>query len=184
MSEQIALLPDHAPVPPPPELLDAEFAEFRSRYPKRPNVSWSEARKAYGKARRVSSAEQILAGIAAYQWSADPKYRPMPETWLNQRRFNCVPLDLEADPWGIGEWLERLPEAPGLSAHAYKRDVLEQIMFCTGNPETWRGDLSPLNAWLADGRAPDSIMCVIMLTGMETNLRRYDRAIRTRAMRV
>ena len=166
MSEQLSFLP----APPTPPVIDvaaieaaleADFEAFWLRYPRRGNNPKATARVSYRRARKTATAEEILDGLARYEFSPDPRLRPMAATWLNQRRFECVPVDLSADPWGLDEFLASLPDDGALSALSYERDAIEQIMLATRWPETWRGSLDALNAWLRDGYTPTSIADVL-----------------------
>lgn len=69
-----------------------EFDAFWSIYPRR--SARAAAEKAYSKARRVASAEEILAGAARYR--DDPNredaYTAHGSTWLNNRRWEDPPL--------------------------------------------------------------------------------------------
>lgn len=73
-------------------LSDAEFEEFWSAYPKRPNNPRKQAMVAYCKARKNVSQKQLLEAVgkyAAYMAGENPKFIAMASTWLNQERWNC-----------------------------------------------------------------------------------------------
>jgi hypothetical protein len=85
----------HAEPPPDPEHLELaptgrqaiqdEFAEFWKIYPKK--AAKLGAIKAYEKARRIASKEEILAGAEAYSRSRmgeNPQYTALATTWLNR----------------------------------------------------------------------------------------------------
>lgn len=74
--------------------LESEFAAFWQAYPRR--VAKLAALKAYEKARKLASAEAILAGVQRYK-QAKPEYADWchPTTFLNQ-----------------GRWLDEYEEAP------------------------------------------------------------------------
>lgn len=67
-----------------PEDSDA-FWEFWQEYPRADGKR--AARKAYDKALKRASAAEIISGLRCYPFSADPKYHPMPTTFINQDRF-------------------------------------------------------------------------------------------------
>ena len=90
---------------------DAEFDAFYLQYP-RP-VGKPAALRAWNAARKRASCEEITMGLAAYQFSPDPKFQPHPATWLNQDRFRDVKPDLDSDPYGLGEFLDKLPRPGG-----------------------------------------------------------------------
>ena len=69
------------------------FEKFWEAYPRR--QAKAEAFKAYRKALKTSTVEEILTGIR--QFATDPylppkQFVPMPATWLNQERWNDGPL--------------------------------------------------------------------------------------------
>jgi hypothetical protein len=71
---------------------DADFEEFWSAYPKRPNNPRKKAMAAYRKARNNVSQKQLLTAVALYaEYMAgeDPKFVAMAATWLNDERWNC-----------------------------------------------------------------------------------------------
>jgi hypothetical protein len=172
---------------PLPDDIDAEFAAFWEAYPARQNNPKKPARASYARQRKTASAAEILAGLARYIFSSEPKYRPMAVTWLNQRRWTCALVDLSADEWGLGEFLAALPESDAVSAASYDVDTLYGIMLATGWPETWRGDLDPLNAWLRDGYDVTSVAKVIgdavAASGPRSTLMAFDGLVRARAVR-
>ena len=65
----------------------SDFDIFWSRYPRR--EAKLAALKAYDKARRLASAEDILAGLERYRQTMpdDKQYRPLPASWLNAGRW-------------------------------------------------------------------------------------------------
>jgi hypothetical protein len=67
--------------------LDADFAEFWKVYPRR--VKPIAARKAYEKARKLATAEAILAGAMRYaqHCSREQQFQAHPTSWLNQGRW-------------------------------------------------------------------------------------------------
>lgn len=82
--------------------MQTEFDAFWKNYPRRTGKLAAE--KAYGKARKIASAETILAGIEQYR-AHKPEYADWchPATWLNQGRW--------MDEWtttptsGCAEWV-------------------------------------------------------------------------------
>lgn len=64
---------------------DPGFLAFAAAYP-----LWIDAdgaRRAWRKAIREATAEQIMAGLATYRFSEDPTFIPHPATWLNKKRW-------------------------------------------------------------------------------------------------
>jgi hypothetical protein len=205
MSEQTTI---HVPTTPPPAVLakptpkrrkpaaksvdlsavEIEFEAFWLAFPNRPNNPKVSARRSWLAVRKEATAEQIMAGLARYAFSPDPKFRPMASTWLNQRRYALEPENLDADPYGMGEFLDTLPHEGGLSAHAYEREELHAVLIAAGFAPSWRGDLSPLNGWLADGYQPDSIAWVIAAAvvefGTRASLQAFDKRVRYRASKI
>ena len=166
---------------------EAEFEAFWQAYPKRPNNPKVSARRSWLAVRKEATAEEIMAGLARYQFSPDPKFRPMASTWLNQRRYALEPENLDADPYGLGEFLDTLPHE-GLSAHAYEREEIQAVLIAAGFAPSWRGDLSPLNDWIVDGYQPNSIAWVIAQAvaefGGRASLQAFDKRVRWRATRI
>ena len=63
-----------------------EFETWWQHYPKR--VARKEAERAFLKARKTATLEQLIAGAKRYAASiTDPKYTANPATWLNQGRW-------------------------------------------------------------------------------------------------
>lgn len=64
---------------------DREFDAFWVCYPRKD--AKIPARKAFGKARRSATFEQIMVGMRRFNWPTDPQYIPMPASWLNAGRW-------------------------------------------------------------------------------------------------
>jgi hypothetical protein len=67
---------------------DVDFDQFWLEYPRKEGVSKAKSLDAYRKARKTTSAAEILTGLRAYPFSADPQFQPHATTWLNQRRWH------------------------------------------------------------------------------------------------
>ena len=68
------------------------FAEFWERYPRR--IGKAAARKAYAKAMKVGTHDDIMFGLSQQMTSLtarEAQYIPHPATWLNQERWNDEP---------------------------------------------------------------------------------------------
>ena len=68
--------------------VDDGFAEFWAIYPRK--VGKGAARKAWNKARKTATTEQIVAGCNLYaslRRKQDPQYTAHPATWLNAERW-------------------------------------------------------------------------------------------------
>jgi hypothetical protein len=67
--------------------LPNDFQAFWTAYPRR--EAKLAAFKAYTKARRLASAEDILAGVERYkvQMPEERRFRPLPASWLNAGRW-------------------------------------------------------------------------------------------------
>jgi hypothetical protein len=78
---------DMIPMPTLPEV-DNGFEAFWSAYPRKD--AKGRARKAWNTATRTVPTEVIMAGLARYQFADDPRYQPMPATWLNDERWSSV----------------------------------------------------------------------------------------------
>lgn len=102
---------------------DADFEEFWSAYPKRPNNPRKKAMAAYRKARKNVSQKQLLTAVAlyaAYMAGEDPKFVAMAATWLNDERWNCDyekkaeviqsynKAKYSLDPEGAEKWLDEI----------------------------------------------------------------------------
>ena len=73
-------------VRPQPSAADPDFDLWYKTYPRR--EARGAAEKAYAAARKIATAEELLAGATkARQKYTDPKFTPMPATWLNQKRW-------------------------------------------------------------------------------------------------
>lgn len=169
-----------------PKHVADDFEAFYARYPRR--VGKPAARRAWLAATRHHPVAEIMAGLARYQFSSDPKFQPHPSTWLNGNRWKDVEPDLSLDPWGVGEWLSARPSVHGLTAASYGRDAIDQILLAAGWPVTWRGDLEPIDAWLRDGLLPESIASVIAEAvgqfGQRRTLLAFDKRVRFRSQRI
>ena len=91
--------------------LEQEFAEAWNLYPRK--VGKLAADKAYKKARRLASAEQILDGIRQYlgHLPEDLQFIPHFRTWLSQGRweddYSEIALPKKPDPKTIARQRER-----------------------------------------------------------------------------
>ena len=67
--------------------LGTEFGQFWNSYPRR--EAKLAALQAYEKARRLATADEILAGVERYKarMPEERQYRPLPATFLNQGRW-------------------------------------------------------------------------------------------------
>lgn len=176
------------PKGPPPEIDETLFAAFWLAYPKRPNNSKFEARKSWGRALHHATPTEIMDGLARYEFSPDPRLRPMAATFLNQQRWACVNDDLSADAFGLGEWHAALPRDGTLSAATYDPDDLRPILIAAGWEPSWRGSLDILGTWMRDGYVPDAIAkviaCAVAEFGARGNLAAFDKRVRYRAERI
>jgi hypothetical protein len=68
-----------------------DFSEWWAQYPKR--EAKINAMKAYGKARKLASAEDILAGLERWKRTMpqDRQFQPLPASWLNAGRWMDEP---------------------------------------------------------------------------------------------
>jgi hypothetical protein len=73
------------PDPKPGSDDDPGFAEFWNNYPRKDDKG--HARKAWIKARRTTLPAEILAGLRGYNFSENPRFVPLPATWLNGERW-------------------------------------------------------------------------------------------------
>lgn len=67
---------------------DGAFAEFWNAYPKK--LCKADAVKAFAKALKKASAEEIIAGVLRTRWPDNPQYIPYAERWLNGERWSDV----------------------------------------------------------------------------------------------
>jgi uncharacterized protein YdaU (DUF1376 family) len=65
----------------------SDFEEWWAAYPDRPHDNKATAARAYAKACKSVSVGFLLEQLRAYPFSADPQYRRMAATWLNQRSW-------------------------------------------------------------------------------------------------
>jgi hypothetical protein len=103
-------------------MTQSDFEQFWARYPRR--IGKLAAEKAYTKARKTASAQQILDGLARYQFAADPQYVPHPRTWLCQGRYLDEPEPARAAPAAEEDWFEQCQRlhqgACGLSQYRHR----------------------------------------------------------------
>lgn len=64
------------------------FAEWWAEYPRKD--AKGDARKAYAKALKRASPAALLTGLRLYPFQRDPKFIPMPATWINQGRWESA----------------------------------------------------------------------------------------------
>lgn len=146
--------------------LALEFADFYRAYPRK--VARMAAERAYAKARNSATAETILAGLARFEFPADPKYTPHPASWLNGRRWEDeAPAPLADDPWGLKAWLAgpNAPQRPTERHWLWTYEQCVEVMEDTGLPETWRGDLSILGRWSVERFDSESVQFVLRQRG-------------------
>ena len=75
---------------------DPEFERFWRGY--RRKVDKGHARAVWPKAVQKASVDEIMAGLARFQWPDNPKYDPYPAKWLIGERWRDKPLDLLNGP--------------------------------------------------------------------------------------
>lgn len=76
----------------PSTFVDENFDRFWAIYPRK--TGKGEARKAWLKAIVLATPDLIIAGVERYaptRIGEDPKYTPLPTTWLNQQRWEDEP---------------------------------------------------------------------------------------------
>lgn len=89
--------------------IGTEFGHFWNSYPRR--EAKLAALKAYEKARRLATADEILAGVERYKarMPEERQYRPLPATFLNQGRWmdeEDTPITLPARTYWADECAE------------------------------------------------------------------------------
>lgn len=170
----------------PPAILD-EFQTFWDAYPRHRNTSKMTARKSWVRARLSASAEEIMAGLARYEFNPEPRYQPHAATWLNQRRWELNTEDLSIDPWGLQEHIAGKPSSEGLGIDCYSPEVFYPLMLAAALPETWRGSLRALDGWVQDGYAMasvyETIVAIVAQDGAVQGLDALDRKVRRLATR-
>jgi len=79
---------------------DEDFDAFWQAYPRK--VGKQDARKSWAKALRLTDVATILAGVAGYPFSDDPKFIPHPAKWLNDGRWEDEqPKPVEKKWWDL-----------------------------------------------------------------------------------
>lgn len=68
---------------------DDGFAEFWDAYPKR--EAKRRAEQAWRQALKRADADTIMAGLRRFRWPDDPKFVPLPASWLNADRWADQP---------------------------------------------------------------------------------------------
>lgn len=90
----------------------AGFERFYRAYPRK--VGRQDASKAYVRARRSASEEQIYVGLKSYEFGTDPRYYPHPATWLNKGYWDHQPAQpAPAQKSSMQAELERLNRGRG-----------------------------------------------------------------------
>jgi hypothetical protein len=78
-----------------PASTKADFEAFWALYPRKSGKL--DAERKFAIAARGAAVADILAGLRLYKFSPDPKYIPLPATWLHQGRWTDEP-DAPAQP--------------------------------------------------------------------------------------
>lgn len=87
---------------------DQDFERFYAAYPRRVNID--DAEKAWVKAVKIASADEIVEGVERFKNAPEgrkqPDYLPYPATWLNGKRWKENPVGVPAstrrphdNPW-------------------------------------------------------------------------------------
>jgi hypothetical protein len=142
--------------------LAVDFAAFYQAYPLKKDRL--DAEQAYATARNSATHETIMAGLARFEFSADPKYQKYPAGWLRKRRWEDEPTPaLAADPWGLNAWLAgpNAPKAPTEKHWLWTYQQYTEVMGDIGLPETWRGDLAILGRWSEERFDSESVQFVL-----------------------
>jgi hypothetical protein len=146
---------------------DPEFDAFWAAYPRK--IDRKDALKAWGRAIKRAKPPTIMAGLAAYSFSEEEKFRPHPATWLNNDRWvvedvpvpRAAPIapDLAADPWGVNAWIATLNLTERCTVDGVKVPSLnlmspafecERVCEIAGIPRTARPKLDALMGWIRD----------------------------------
>jgi len=98
---------------------DPRFAEFWKQYPRQSDKG--HARKAFNAALKKASFPDIMIGLAQYRFSEDPKFIPLPATWLNGER-----------------WADRQPTIPRKANWREKYENIEVPFNSFHEPADWR----------------------------------------------
>lgn len=124
---------------------ESEFEIWWQHVPRK--VGKGQAERAYRAARKIASAETLLAGIRRFAEQVcgrDPQYVPHPATWLNGKRWLDEPSSL--GPPGPDEPLE------GGGFGGAERLAMQRVWL-----EIWRDK----GRWLGDGPPPDRPGCIV-----------------------
>lgn len=194
----------------PPQLLlteavsaidDGGFEEWWKWYPRK--VGKGQARRAYRAAIKKIAPDALLEATRQYPFNPELGFVKHPATWLNAECWDDDPAAVvqanqagdaraggAADPFGLQAYLAKLP-ADHVLRTGYDPSMWEDILNAAGFGETWRGDLTPLAAWVTDRFRPDSIAEEIAIElarvrALPTpitpgSLQFFDRAVRRRA---
>lgn len=110
---------------------ETRFAEFYAAYPRK--IDPDDARKAYLKAIKVASHDEIMEGLRRYEFSPEKKFRPHPATWLNKQRWRTqadedsdagdAPLSSAAAPKRTRQGAETAPVNDPQGIEAWCRSV-------------------------------------------------------------
>jgi hypothetical protein len=95
---------------------DPAFSEFWACYPRKDDKGHAKA--AWTKALRKAPADVIIAGARAYQFSDDPRYLPLPTTWLNGERWKHPGNGVAAPKRAPSAWIDDLYSSPDIHPEA------------------------------------------------------------------
>lgn len=159
---------------------DKEFNDtFYPAYPRK--KARTAALVAFRRARKQATLDQIMAGLAAFQFNPDPQYVPYPATWLHRGHWQDAPDMLRAaaavdgDAYGATAWAGELPDG--------RPDKMPDgtVVMCVGGYDAagtaveccqavglapdWRGPLDAIAEWLRAGVTPEAIVEAIRTSG-------------------
>jgi len=156
----------------------AAFNRFWLIYPRK--IRKGLARRAWLNARKKATEQEIITGLANYQFHSNPLLQPHPSTWLNQERWADEDTVDPNDRWGLHTWYQGRRD-PGWTEEGYA-DILELLLV----PERWAPDLDILGRWALDGYKHSSVVEVLREARKHNTepvryLQFYDAIVRRRA---
>lgn len=160
-------------------VIDAAFEEFWAAYPRKKGKGAAE--KKFSQAVLKADPDVIIAAVRAQRFDDDPQFRPLPATWLNQKRWldeieptptaTILPFAAQSpaspDEYGLRAWFDRQPdgkvtEKGNWDVNGWYVDIIMPLIAAAARfPDDWTGNLDALGKWLRDNIWSDDCIAAI-----------------------